>query len=231
MQTVFRMKRRYIFFGVLLCFFTVSRAQINELGVFLGGSNYVGDIGKENYIWPNSFAGGLVYKWNMHPRYAIRSNYTYTKLTADDADSDNSFRQERGLDFTNDLHDFAVGIEFNFFKYNLDKLGYTQTPYIILQAGVANYAVRADADGTSGGRTFNFVLPFGLGYKFRLAPNVGVAIESTFRYTFKDDIDGYPYTDGNGVEIGYSNGNDWYVFTGISVVYAFGRPGCYTGSF
>lgn len=222
------MKKIFLFFSLILCCFGISQAQINELGVFVGGSNYIGDIGSTNYIYPNSMAYGLVYKWNAHPRYSLRTNYTYSTIKGDDSDSDNSYREYRNSNFSNSVHEFAAGIEFHFFKYSLSKIGYTQTPYILIQAGVANYDTR------EGGRTFNFVLPVGLGYKFKLFENVGVGIETSFRYTFKDDIDGYPYDstiNGNTVTTGNSNGNDWYVFTGITLVYAFGREGCYTGNF
>jgi hypothetical protein len=70
-----------------------------------------------------------------------------------------------------------------------------------------------------------------VGYKTILAPNIGITIETSFRYTFKDDIDFYP-NDENSPNIQINpNNNDWYVFTGITVVYAFGREGCYTGKF
>ncbi len=221
-----------------------SFAQINELGVFLGGSNYIGDIGSTRYIWPNSFAVGGIYKWNMSPHFTIRGTYTYSKITGDDTKSGNSFREARGLSFSNSLHELAGGIEYHFFKYSLSKIGYTQTPYIIVEAAVANYATRDD------GRIFNFTVPFGFGYKTKLAHNIGIAFETSFRYTFRDDIDGYPtYTnvdgDGNPVDpppnpddpnsVGNiqinSNNNDWYVFTGITIVFGFGREGCYTGTF
>jgi hypothetical protein len=203
----------------------VSFAQINEIGVFLGGSNYIGDIGRTNYIYPNNYAIGGIYKWNMHPHYSLRSTFTYAKISADDTDSENSFREFRGLNFTNTVLELSAGIEYHFFKYNLSKIGFTHTPYIIVEAGVANYDTREK------GRTFNFMMPFGLGYKTKLARNVGIAFETTFRYTFKDDIDGYP-NDPESINIQINpDNNDWYVFTGITIVYAFGRPGCYTGHF
>ena len=52
------MNKVLVFFCFL--FATVATAQINEVGIFLGGSNFVGDVGKENYIAPNSFAIGGV---------------------------------------------------------------------------------------------------------------------------------------------------------------------------
>ena len=211
---------------ILFILFTgISIGQINEAGVFLGGSNYIGDIGRTNWIYPNSFAVGAVYKWNMHPRYSIRANYTYSKIIGDDAQSNNSFRKYRDLNFSNSIHELVVGIEYHFFKYSLSKIGYTNTPYILLEAGVVNYAT------FDSGRTYNFTMPFGVGYKMKLAHNIGIGFETSFRYTFKDDIDGYPYDENSeNVQIN-PNDNDWYVFTGITLVFAFGREGCYTGKF
>ena len=227
--------KKHILVFVFLLSSLGSFAQINELGVFLGGSNYIGDIGSTRYIWPNDYAIGGIYKWNMNPHFTIRATYTYAKISGDDAKSGNSFREARGLAFSNSLHELAGGIEYHFFKYSLSKIGYTQTPYIIIEAAVANYATRDD------GRIFNFTVPFGFGYKTKLATNVGIAFETSFRYTFRDDIDGYPTyanvdVDGNPIDVDGSiqinaNNNDWYVFTGITIVFAFGREGCYTGTF
>ena len=221
------MMKKIVF--VFLFFFSSYSvfAQINEVGIFAGGSNYIGDIGRTNYIFPNSFAVGAVYKWNMHPNFSLRASYTYSKISADDSNSDNSFRKYRGLSFSNDVHELVAGIEYHFFKYNLSKTGHTNTPYLFAMAGTVNYG------DPNGGRSFNFALPFGAGYKTILAPNVGIGIETGFRYTFQDNIDGYPYAeyDQNGNYQINPNNNDWYVFTGITLVFAFGREGCYTGSF
>ncbi|MCD6544536.1 MAG: hypothetical protein J7K34_08505, partial [Flavobacteriaceae bacterium] len=212
--------------------------------------NYIGDIGSTKYIWPNNYAVGGIYKWNMSPHFTIRGTYTYAKISGDDTKSGNSFREARGLSFSNSLHELAGGIEYHFFKYSLSKIGYTQTPYILVEAAVAYYATGGslDDDGNlivSDPKTFNFTIPFGIGYKMKLANNIGIAFETSFRYTFSDDIDGYPFqelnndgipVDKNGIPTDENiqinpNNNDWYVFTGITIVFGFGREGCYTGTF
>jgi len=208
----------------IFCCSSPILSQINEVGIFGGGSNYIGDIGRTNYIYPNSYAIGAIYKWNMHPNFSLRANYTYSKIVGDDAQSNNSFRKSRGLSFSNDIHELVAGIEYHFFKYNLSKTGHTNTPYLFVEAGAVNY-------GTEAGRTFNYTMPFGAGFKTILAPSIGIGFEAGFRYTFKDNIDGYPFDpDSPNVQINPNN-NDWYVFTGITIVFAFGREGCYTGSF
>ena len=212
---------------VILFFFCSGSvfSQINEIGIFGGGSNYIGDIGRTTYIYPNSYAIGGIYKWNMHPHFSLRATYTYSKISGSDSSSNNSFRKYRDLEFSNDIHELVGGIEYHFFKYSLSKTGHTKTPYIFVEAGAVNYGT------VDGGRSFNFAMPFGAGYKTILAPNIGIGFETGFRYTFKDDIDGYPYDlESANVQINPNN-DDWYVFTGITLVFGFGREGCYTGSF
>ena len=94
-----------------------SNAQIYEVGFFAGGSNYIGDVGSEKYINPNQLMGGLIYKWNANPRMAIRGTFTYAKLAAEDVDSKNIQRYNRGIEFSNSIKELAVGMEFNFFEY------------------------------------------------------------------------------------------------------------------
>ena len=55
------MRRVYLYICLLFCALN-SNGQINELGVFLGGSNYIGDVGPTDYISPNEPAFGIIYK-------------------------------------------------------------------------------------------------------------------------------------------------------------------------
>ncbi len=59
-------------------------SQINELGFFLGGANYIGDVGSTSYINPSNIAIGGIYKWNRSPRYAWRLSATYARISGGD---------------------------------------------------------------------------------------------------------------------------------------------------
>lgn len=223
------MRKRLLFY-ILILSTSISSAQLYEAGVFLGGSNYIGDIGSEFYIQPNKIAIGGIVKFNYTPRITFRATGLYTNLQDSDSRAQSTFRKNRGLQFKNSILEGSLGVEFSFFKYSLSKTGFTQTPYIIAQVGAVNYA-SIDSNGESK-RTTSVVFPVGLGYKMKLIENVGIAIESSFRYTFKDGIDGNNHDiDEPFRNFGNPNSKDWYVFTGITIVYAFGRPGCYTGVF
>ena len=67
---------------LITCFLiaAISSALFHEIGVFFGGSNYIGDVGSDRYLDPNQIAYGLLYKWNVTDRYSFRGGFTLTKL-------------------------------------------------------------------------------------------------------------------------------------------------------
>ena len=68
-----------------------------------------------------------------------------------------------------------------------------------------------------------------LGYKQSISPNFILAAEIGARYTFSDELDGsVPDADfREQFAFGNTNSNDWYVFTGITLTYTFGKKPCY----
>jgi hypothetical protein len=56
---------RNLYIIILILLTVNAKAQINELGLFAGGSNYIGDIGPTDYISPNEPAIGIIYKWKQ----------------------------------------------------------------------------------------------------------------------------------------------------------------------
>ena len=221
------MKKRLI----LLLFICVSSnclSQINEIGFFIGGVNYVGDVGTTNYIRPNNTGGTILYKYNLNPRIAIRGNFSYFNLSGNDANSENKIRQQRGESFKNSINEFAVGIEYNFYKYDLSSRDHISTPYILLQMAAVDYETPRLQNPDSSykfTRNTSVSIPFGVGFKTKVYGKIAFAIETTFRYTFTDELD---YSTNRFSDFDYaSTSNDWYMFSGISLVYTFGRPACF----
>ena len=105
-------------------------AQIHEIGVFVGGSNYVGDVGPTTYIAPNKPALGLLYKWNKNPRLSYRASLSGAYIYSNDSDSEEISRNQRGYRFRNSIKEASLGIEFNFFDFNLHEVKTKVTPYI-----------------------------------------------------------------------------------------------------
>ena len=56
--------RYFVLVMLLIGFVQESQSQIYEVGIFAGGSNFIGDVGATNYISPNALAIGGLFKWN-----------------------------------------------------------------------------------------------------------------------------------------------------------------------
>lgn len=221
----------YLMLLLLICVPSNCLSQTNEVGFFIGGVNYIGDVGRTNYIQPNGPGGSILYKYNLNPRIALRGSLSVFSLTGDDADSENRVRQARGFSFNNVISEFAVGIEYNFFEYDLSSYKKTSTPYILLQIAAMNYQTPQSeiSPGTySFTRSTGLTIPFGIGYKTKIYGRIAFAVEASFRYTFTDKLD-YTTSQFPNLDFGGTS-NDWYTFTGISLVYTFGRAACFADS-
>ena len=221
-----------ILFIVFVSFSAVILGQVYETGVTLGGANYIGDIGRTNFVYPNKLAGSLFFKYNWNPRIALKGTYSYLPIQANDKNADTDYKQNRGLSFSNTIHELAVGIEYNFYEYDLSSDDKTWTPYIIIEIAGFNYQYAA-SEPSPGQYIYNnktsYTIPFGVGYKSKLYGTLAFSFEAKFRYTFEDDLD---YTTDSITSLDFGGtGNDWYVFTGFSLNYTFGRPSCYTNGF
>ena len=223
------MKR--IFLIIFILGLTKLNAQINEIGVFVGGSNYMGDVGKTNYINPNEFAYGILYKWNKSPRHAWRFSYTQSKITANDLDSKVPGRYSRGYNFANNIKEVSAGLEFNFFDFNLHEFGTKVTPYVYTGLSYTNYDElyvingRTKTDSNRG----TFAIPMTVGVKSNITKNWILGFEVGARYTMTDNLDGSSPKNPNfsSLKFGDINSNDWYVFTGFTLTYTFGLKPCY----
>jgi len=222
------MMKKHFLTLVCICATHFSFAQINEIGFFIGGTNYVGDIGQTTYVNPNKLGGALLYKYNYNPRIAYRATYSYLPIQGNDANSNNAYRAASNRRFTNTIHEMALGLEFNFRNYNLATHNQRTTPYLLVEFVGLNYQTAKAVTNTTQVHLKSkttFAVPIGLGVKGGLGNGFAYALETKARYTFEDDLDystaRFPILNFGGTK------KDWYFFTGFSIVYIFGRPACY----
>ncbi len=229
---------RYLIAFVVMAFFTVTTySQEVEVGFFAGGANFIGDVGRTNYILPNTPVGGLIAKWNRSSRHALRLTLLYAEIAADDTKSSDTRRQQRGYSFENNIAEASLGLEFNFWDFDLTDPLPQSTPY--LYTGITYF--RADHVWLKNGRAsnlvnegsnFEFAIPMVMGYKEAVTEHIIGAFEIGARYTLTDNLDGswpeeYLGRREPSAEFGNRNTNDWYVFTGITFTFTFGRKPCY----
>ncbi len=210
-----------------------SQAQIYEVGIFAGGSNFIGDVGATDYISPNAVAFGAIIKWNRSPRHSYRLSVIYADLEGEDSKSDDPRRQQRNYSFDNSLLEISAGMEFTFFDFNLHESGQKITPY--LYSGITTalhdnfYFDNAGEYTSSDTQSWAFGIPMVLGIKSNITDNFVLGFEVGARYTFSDELDGSVPDDPflENLAFGNTNSNDWYVFTGLTLTYTFGQRPCY----
>ena len=222
---------RTLITAFLLLILGQLHAQTYEIGLFLGGANFIGDVGRTNYIYPSRFAVGGIAKWNKSKRYAWRGSLYYGQFNIDDNESDLSNRQQRGYSMRNSVKEASVGLEFNFVEYNLHKLGPAFTPY--LYTGLTYFRYNYHYWDAGDLQTIDqeegaLAIPMTVGLKARINQYLIFGAEIGARYTFTDNLDG-SNPEGSNFEqfrFGNINSNDWYVFSGITLTYTFGRKPC-----
>lgn len=224
------MKLKWFF--ILVFISATAHAQVFEAGVFVGGSNGISDVGSNLYVNPNSEAYGIIFKWNKSLRYAWRISASQTQLIMDDSKSSIVSRENRAYRFDGQLRDITAGLEVNFNSFELHRFNSSWTPYIA--TGLSYYQYQDSYFNTvsqqfkSLGTKDKFALPIIIGLKIKATKFIVLAIESGIRYSFNDNLDGShpidlgltPYVFGN------TSSKDWYVFSGMTITYTFGKKPC-----
>lgn len=190
--------------------FSQKRVKSYEVGVFIGGSYYIGDLNPLIHFGPMTKpAGGALFRYNMNSRLSARANLLFGSIQADDAISPDLSQQQRNLNFSSKITEFSGQLEFNFLDYEIGNERRKFTPYIFAGLGVfkfnpiatyGNYKFTLQPMGTEGQglpggaskkkyRLTQMSIPFGVGIKTNLSKNIGLTIEWGMRKTFTDYLD------------------------------------------
>ena len=198
-----------VFSGII--FGTNAQKKV-DLGIFGGGSYYLGDINQSKQFYSLSYAFGGLYRYNINQRYTIRGSVYYGNLLADDQDFINPFQQSRDISYSGTVLDATLQFEFNFMPYSTFGKSGEYTIYTTGGIGIAFINTSTLQP------TYKLVIPFGIGVKVNLGKKMGVGIEWGFRKMFYDNLDGYE----NPIDPEYRSfihNFDWYSIAGISLTY------------
>jgi hypothetical protein len=226
--------KKIFFFLIFMMLGSSLQAQLHELGLLVGGTNIIGDIGRENYVAPNNVMFGAIYKRNFNKRITVRGSGTYGRITANDSEARNQARVLRNLNVINTIFELSTELEFNFFDFEVFENNHSHTPYVLLGFSAFRYS-RLENNGRIGGfaesrvRDISYAIPFGIGYKTSFIGNTILGLEVRARYTFTDDLE--LTDDPSLVSLNDSSNNDWYMFTGLSLTIPFGRERCFYSNF
>ena len=211
----------------------LCHAQYREAGLFIGGTNYIGEIGKTDFISPSfkTPSATLLYKSNFSPRLALRFELGFSVIKGTDSLSAEPLRKERAYNFTNSITHTSAILEVNYFKMDLSDFQTYWSPYMF--AGLSYlkfrdlyYAINEQIASYQA-NDFSLAIPMGVGIKTRLGMSFVLGFEIKALYTFSDNLDGsFPtFVDEIDQQPAFASNvsSDWVVFTGFSLTYSFGR--------
>jgi hypothetical protein len=197
------MKKLPGLFFLFLLSFSVSGQRNADYGIMGGVTSYIGDINPNRLFYSPLPAAGVFYRYNFHPRQAIRTNLLLGGLRA----NSNDFTNIPASSFSGTVAEWAVQFEFNFLPYSTQGKRWNYTPYIAAGAGIAFINTTS--------LTYEPVIPFSLGFKINIYKNLGLEAEYGFRKTFYDNFDGL-VDNVDPDHRAWLHNNDWYSFAGIS---------------
>jgi hypothetical protein len=227
---------RKIVFTLLILIPVLTQAQMSsrrwkayryEANFGIGFSNFLGDLGGADQIgthfakdlnWSQtgvSVAAGLRYK--LTQSFAIHPQLNFGTVKADDAETQEFFRNHRNLSFKSNVWEISTNFEYFFLKeqtghrYRLrgvrGQRGFELAGYLFAGIGLFHFNPKAEYEGkwyelqplgTEGqglvpGRDFykrvQVCIPMGVGFKYNFDRRWGVGFEYGLRYTFTDYID------------------------------------------
>jgi len=199
-----------ILLGFMFFYFAVisnSFAQRIEVGLFGGGSYYLGDLNPKKNFEMTQPAAGILARYNISPRFALKINGYYGNVKGDDAIT--KFNEKRNLSFKSQVLEFSAQLELNFLPYVTGHKDYFFSPYIFAGISAFNFNPKASYDGkwynlqplgTEGQGTIKYydrkpyslaalAIPFGIGFKYSLTNTICVGGEWGMRKTNTDYLD------------------------------------------
>lgn len=156
-----------------------------ELGSMAGGCFYMGDANNTTPFKNMAMTGGMLARFNINPRMALKGNLAVGHIKGDTQDLANKYPNGKHSTFSRNIYEMGAQFEYNFFAYGAG-IGYKDsrrlTPYI--QAGLGlTYAPQPAK------HVIALSIPLGLGAKYKLAERLNVGAEWTMRFTTSDRLD------------------------------------------
>ncbi len=198
----------YTFLAIILFSFS-AKGQRHEIGVQLGMSNLVGDIGRTGFVLQKPisinlsdygvpFYGSVLYRMNFNPYQTVRLNLGYSHIQFIDELAKENYRRNRRLWGTNSVFEADVLFEYNFFPVN-DEQKSLLSPYVFGGVGallasspqiIVQNDFQRDAAGDAiapvAGDPTSFVTTatYTSGKKLTMAIPFGVGLKYKFNYNW-----------------------------------------------
>ena len=191
-----------------------------ELGGALGGSFYLGDANFTGLFKDVSAVGGVVARYNLNPRMAVKGNLVAAGISGTTKGSEYHIPGGEDIEFSRTLYDLGAQFEYNFFPYGSGggyKRLYRLTPYVFGGMGFTFAGKPVD-------NVFTVNFPIGLGVKYKVAGRLNVGCELSFRFSMSDKLDVSEKTsptlnDPLGIKSSGAKNKDSYSFFALFLTY------------
>ncbi len=194
---------RIIYTIILLFSFTIAYSQNYFASVFVGASNYQGDLQDKIFTLVRSKpALGMGFNYELNDRMLLNIEFANANISGDDKFSVKN--RSRNLSFNSNITEFSIGFEyvlFNLYEYKASPYFFTNigvfkfNPYLKLDNGAKIFLSEYDTEGQGfyeGRKKYKLrqlSIPFGAGIQWALSNNTRVGVLIGMRKTFTDYID------------------------------------------
>ena len=206
---------------VAVALFTTSVSvfgQDIEGGIFVGPTNYQGDVTRKHVTIKNTRPNiGLLGRYYFGPRFNLKGNLYYGWVRGDDENyNDVKFRDKRNASFKSTIFDFGVQGELNILPFISNSKRYKFAPYVFGGVSLFHFNPKAklnvtDASGGTKEETYALqplgtegqfldgksdaykrwqgAIPYGVGVKYSLGNFWNIGLEIGQRKIFTDYLD------------------------------------------
>ncbi|MEO6556280.1 MAG: DUF6089 family protein [Ferruginibacter sp.] len=193
---------RYLALSLVLLSGLNSRSQNLFASIYVGSSNYSGELQEKRFTFTQSHpAGGVGLLYEINEKMFIRGDFTFGKIGAHDKFGKN---KARNLSFFSNIYEYSIGFEYVLF----DPYIYKVSPYFFTGICLFDFNPHTkDANGnivllaerSTEGEGFiagkdeyklrDFSIPIGGGIMWAINANKRLGIVLGFRKTFTDYLD------------------------------------------
>lgn len=201
------MKKLFASVTLMLIGYQAAQAQSIRLHLMSGFANYSGDIQQKRFTLQQAkgvITAGATY--DISPKFALRSEYSFAKLGAADRLNEKKAVQERNLDFQTLIKEFSLMGEYTLFDLSEQRFspyvfagisGFSFSPYTNTSTGQKVYLNGLSTEGQGLSqypdrevyKRTQMAIPFGGGLKYALSEDVHIGAELGIRKLFTDYLD------------------------------------------
>ncbi len=218
--------------ALLVSSFKVTYAQESEVGLWLGGLTYFGDLNTSFNPLGLRPGGGLMLRRSVSPYISFKGTLGGGGLAGTDNRTNKIYQQTRNLSFKSVLIEGAFLMEIHFLKYLKKDENHHFTPYLV--GGVAGFYNNPTPIHTEKRYSlFQGAIPYGLGFKWNIEYHWNFGIEIANRVTFTDYLDDVSavYNTANSFgtldkQRGDTQKNDQYLVIALSITYNVRKAKC-----